>query len=74
MRQAARELRELVDSMPPGATRNQALADLECLRTRLAALPGRVAEQAEMKSAEEVRVILDREIRHAFAPVMQWIQ
>ena len=39
---------------------------------RLAALPGKVAARAVMKSAAEVQKVLDEEIRDAFRDILKW--
>jgi hypothetical protein len=68
------DLREIADCMPPGLTRDGMQADLQTLRARLAALPGRVAARAAMRPTGEVKLVLDQEFADAFAGIMQWFE
>lgn len=71
--EVCRELRQLADRMPPGPERARMEADLSRLHARLSALPARVAERAAMKSADQVKAVLDEEIADAFSGIMTWL-
>jgi hypothetical protein len=74
LKEICRDLRWLADSMPPGKLRNQMQADLARLRVKLDALPARLGARAAMKSAAEVRVVLDEEFADAFRDVLKWFE
>jgi hypothetical protein len=73
LKEICRDLRWLADNTPPGAERNQMQADLTRLHVKLDALPGLVAAKAAMKSADEVKVVLDDAFADAFRDVMKWL-
>jgi hypothetical protein len=74
LKEICRDLRWLADSMPPGKLRNQMQADLARLRVKLDAMPARVGVRAAMKSAAEVKVVLEEEFVDAFRDVLRWFE
>lgn len=71
--EVCRELRQLADRMPAGPKRARMEADLSRLHARLSVLPARVAARAAMKSAAEVKAVLDEEFADAFCDVLRWL-
>jgi hypothetical protein len=69
--EVCRELRQLADRMPAGPERERMEADLSRLHARLSALPARVGARAAMKSAAEVRAVLDEECADVFSDLMR---
>jgi hypothetical protein len=74
LKNICRDLRRMVDSMPPGSMRDQMQTDLTCLRVRLMAMPTRVASHAPFDTAEEAQEVLEREVESAFSDVKRWMQ
>jgi hypothetical protein len=72
MKMVVRQLRQLRDGMEPGPMRDQLTADLTCLKVRLLALPSRVGAHWPC-DAEELRAVIDRELRAAFSDVAKWM-
>jgi hypothetical protein len=73
LRNICAELVELANTAPPGAVRDRMLGDLSRLHARLSALPARVAERAAMKSADQVKAVLDEEFADAFSGIIAWL-